>query len=108
MVLEVQSWVADVLVTLNCTEPTKSLRGRIQRHTQRAKGPVLVEELGLESVMGQPERVRRKTKRKMSTKKKSSKLLNAPQAVIEGRKRNPVDMAPWKRLVILTRATPEL
>lgn len=106
MVLEVQSWAADILVTLNCTEPTKSLRGRIQRHT-RAKGPVLVEELGLESVMGQPERVRRKTKRKMSTKK-SSKLLNAPQAVIEGRKRNPTDMAPWKRLVILMRATSEL
>lgn len=57
--------------------------------------------------MGQPERVRRKTKRKMSTKK-SSKLLNAPQAVIEGRKRNPIYMAPWKRLVILTRATSEL
>lgn len=102
MVLEVQSWAADILVILNCTEPTKSFRGRIQRHTQQAKGQVLVEELG------QPERVRRKTKRKMSTKKKSSKLLNAPQAVIEGRKRNPVDMAPWKRLVILTRATPEL
>lgn len=60
--------------------------------------------------MGQPERVGRKTKRKMSRKPKgkSSKLLNAPQAVIESRKRSPIDMAPWKRLVTLTRATSEL